>query len=246
MTSRYLNKLLLHWERVEGEPYFASIPAIRSLKELNFPSNVTFFVGENGTGKSTLLEAIAVEYGFNPEGGSRNFNFTTRDSHSDLYRCISFHKGPVRPKDGFFLRAESFYNLASQVDEYASVPARGNFYQNYGGKSLHQQSHGESFFSLLKNRFWGNGLYLLDEPESALSPQRQLAVLALLYHLGQEGSQLIIATHSPILLGLPEAAIYSFDGEAVHPVSYEETESYQVTKMFLTRREQMLEELLRQ
>ena len=118
MTSRYLNKLLLHWERVEGEPYFASIPAIRSLKELNFPSNVTFFVGENGTGKSTLLEAIAVEYGFNPEGGSRNFNFTTRDSHSDLYRCISFHKGPVRPKDGFFLRAESFYNLRPRQGQF--------------------------------------------------------------------------------------------------------------------------------
>ena len=150
----------------------------------------------------------------------------------------------MRPKDGFFLRAESFYNLASQVDEYASVPAGGNFYQNYGGKSLHQQSHGESFFSLLKSRFWGNGFYLLDEPESALSPQRQLAVLALLYQLGQEGSQLIIATHSPILLGLPGAAIYSFDGEAVHPVSYEDTESYQVTKMFLTHREQMLGELL--
>ena len=242
MEKRYLQKLTIRWEKIQGEPYFSQIPAIRSLRELNFSSPVTFFVGENGTGKSTLLEAIAVEYGFNPEGGSRNFQFSTQDSHSSLHQLLSFQRGPIRPKDGFFLRAESFYNLATQVDSYAH--GEKGYYSYYGGKSLHQQSHGESFFSLLKNRFWGQGLYLLDEPESALSPQRQLAVLSLLYDLAREDSQLIIATHSPILLALPGAVIYSFDEGKVKPISYEETQAYEITHLFLTRREQMLAQLL--
>ena len=223
----------------EEESYICSIPAISYLKQvdsLTFHSPVTFFVGENGTGKSTLLEAIAVSMGFNAEGGSRDFSFSTKETHSELYEWITTIK-TVSPKDGFFLRAESFYNIASYLDENSEL-------KRYGNVSFHEQSHGEAFLSLITNRFEGNGLYLLDEPESALSPLRLMSLLAEIDRLVKEDSQFIIATHSPILLAFPQAEIYECSDSGIRKVMYRETESYQLTKQFLDNPEGMLHYLL--
>ncbi len=225
------------------ERYLSDLPAVAALKTLEFHSPATFFVGENGAGKSTLLEAVAASYGLNPEGGSRNFAFSTRSTHSCLSQYLTLSKGPGRPKDSFFLRAESFYNVATEVERLDKAAPGPSLFDSYGGKSLHRQSHGESFLSLVLNRFWGGGLYLLDEPEAALSPARQLTLLAKLGRLAQEGSQLIIATHSPILMALPGAEILLFDEKGIRPVPYRETEHYQLTRMFLERPERMLQEL---
>ena len=214
-------------------PY--SVPAIRYLKELRFDSPVTFFVGENGSGKSTLLEGIAVAFGLNPEGGTKHERFTTQSTHSDLFRALILTKSRDAPTDSYFLRAESFYNVASAIDP--------RDVDQYGGRSLHAQSHGESFLSLVLQRLRGNGLYLFDEPEAALSPARQLALLAAMQRLVKRNSQFIIATHSPILLGYPGATIYLFAETALKRIPYLETEHYQVTKAFLDRPERMLKEL---
>lgn len=226
----------------EEDNYLNSIPAISQLDKLVLTQPVTFLVGENGSGKSTLLEAIAVAFGFNPEGGSRNFNFSTADTHSGLYRYLTLHKGPYRPKDGFFLRAESFYNTASEVERLSqnSLLPPDTFFQSYGGKSLHHQSHGESFLALVHSRFWGQGLYLLDEPEAALSPARQLTLLAEIHRLVQKGSQFLIATHSPILMAYPQGQILLLGQGPIHPVEYRETEHYQITKNFLDDPQRML------
>lgn len=226
----------------EEDNYLNSIPAISQLDKLVLTQPVTFLVGENGSGKSTLLEAIAVAFGFNPEGGSRNFNFSTADTHSGLYRYLTLHKGPYRPKDGFFLRAESFYNTASEVERLSrnSLLPPDIFFQSYGGKSLHHQSHGESFLALVHSRFWGQGLYLLDEPEAALSPARQLTLLAEIHRLVQKGSQFLIATHSPILMAYPQGQILLLGQGPIHPVEYRETEHYQITKNFLDDPQRML------
>jgi len=212
------------------------IPAIKNLRHLKFHPKVTFFVGENGSGKSTLLEAIAVKYGFNAEGGSKNLKFATEETHSALSEYIRLERNAY-PTDGFFLRAESFYNVATQIDHLGV-----NF--GYGKKSLHAQSHGEAFLSLLCNRLQGDGLYIFDEPEAALSPQRQLSVLTLIHRLVYHNSQLIIATHSPILLAYPDASIYQFSENGISPIDYTDTENYQVTKNFLNRHEKMTEILL--
>lgn len=233
-------RLKPHSDDVLG--YTAAIPAIRNLKRLELKSPVTFFVGENGSGKSTLLEAIAVAFGFNPEGGTQNFHFATSETHSPLYRFLTLEKGIRRPKDGFFLRAESFYNVASEVDRLEEVD-RG-LLRSYGGKSLHGQSHGESFLSLALNRFGGKGLYLLDEPEAALSPQNQLTLLSRIHQLVQLNSQFIIATHSPILMACPEAEIYAISAEGAVSTEYEQTEHYQITKSFLENPKRMLRYLL--
>jgi predicted ATPase len=209
--------------------YVASLPAVQYLsraKRLGFGQDVTFFAGENGTGKSTLLEAIAVCAGFNAEGGSKNFNFSTRQTVSGLHRCITLSKR-AHEKDGFFLRAESFYNTASQIDELGLNLA------GYGGRSLHEQSHGESFLALVRNRFRGNGLYLLDEPESALSPLSQFALLAEMNRLVCSNSQFIVATHSPILLAFPNAVIYQMTDGGIEAVEYESCAHYRLTKQFL-------------
>ena len=242
--SLFVNGLTIDWNQIDPDSYLHEIEALHGIHSLSFEKPVTFFVGENGTGKSTLLEAIASAYGMNPEGGSRDFRFSTRDTHSALYEGMVLKKGYRRPKDNFFLRAESFYNVATQVEEYRDGDNPEIYYRRYGGRSLHEQSHGESFLALMQNRFQGQGFYLLDEPEAALSPQRQLSLLICIHRLAEAGSQFLIATHSPILLGLPKAAILSFDEGTLHPVEYEETESYQVTEMFLNHREYLLERLL--
>ena len=227
------------FERREGwddDAYPFNLPAVRTLHSLEFHPNVTFLVGENGSGKSTLIEALAVAWGFKAEGGGREHQFGTRDSHSSLHRFVRPVKSPLRLQDGFFLRAESFFTTASYLE---SVGGR-----RYGAKSLHEQSHGESFFALFENRFIGDGLYILDEPEAALSPSRQLSFLAKMHELVLARSQLIIATHSPIILGYPNAWIYQVSEHGVDRIEYEDTDHYQVTRNFLTRREMMLDVLL--
>lgn len=218
--------------------YPFNIPSIEKLTNLKFHPNVTFIIGENGSGKSTLLEAIATLYGFNPEGGSRNFNFTTKATHSTLHQHMKLIKGVKQPKDGFFLRAESFYNVATKVDELGS-----DLYASYGGISLHGQSHGESFMSLVMERFRGNGVYILDEPEAALSPTRQLALITRMHQLIQEKSQFIIATHSPIIMAYPNCKIYDVDA-GYREVKYDETDHYQITKDFLNNPSKFIDLLL--
>jgi predicted ATPase len=234
----FLNAVRLEREMVKSfDEYPFSVPAIRHLERLDFHPAVTFFIGENGSGKSTLLEAIAVKLGFNAEGGGKNFNFTTRETHSHLHEFIRLERGIGHATDNFFLRAESFYNLASEIDNL-------EVQYGYGKKSLHAQSHGEAFLALLTNRLQGDGIYLFDEPEAALSPQRQLSVLTLLHRLVYHQSQIIIATHSPILLAYPNARIYQFAADGIAEVKYTDTEHYQVTRDFLNRHERMLEILL--
>ena len=243
-SDLFLNGFSLCWAEIEEDSYLHRVEALKEVESMDFHRPVTFFAGENGTGKSTLLEAVASTWGLNPEGGSRNFRYSTRDTHSALYRGMRLRKGWRQPEDHFFLRAESFYNVATQVEEYRAGDDPSVYYRQYGGRSLHEQSHGESFLALVQNRFRGKGFYLLDEPEAALSPQRQLTLLICLHRLAREGSQFLIASHSPILLGMPEAEILSFDEGRISPVSYEETQSYQVTEMFLNHREYLLERLL--
>lgn len=222
--------------------YAAQLPAIKSLMRLELHPHVTFFIGENGSGKSTLLEAIAVADGFNAEGGTRNFNFASRESHADLYKWIRPGRSPRgrRRSDGFFLRAESFYNVASEIEKLGLV----NPNSPYGATSYHAQSHGESFIDLMTNRLRGDGLYLFDEPEAALSPQRQLAFLVAMHELVERESQFIIATHSPIIMAYPNAWIYEFGPDGIKRVEYRDTEHYRVTHAFLNRPEQTLRQLL--
>jgi predicted ATPase len=229
------------------DEYPFNIPALRDFHELDFEQPVTFFIGENGSGKSTLLEAIAVASGLNAEGGSRNFNFATRASHSDLKDYLRLTRSPRRARDSFFLRAESYFNVATQIENLDENPLDGPpIIGAYGGRSLHEQSHGESFFALFMNRFGGDGFYILDEPEAALSPTRQLAFLSRLHELVGEGSQFLIATHSPILMAYPQAAIYLLADAAPSLIPYRETEHYRVTRNFLTHTGQMLDILLRE
>ena len=220
--------------------YAGKIPAVRFLHEtggMKFEKPVTFLVGENGTGKSTLLEAIAVAMGFPPEGGPKEFTFSTRDTHSELSGYLKLIR-TIPPEDGFFLRAESLYNAASYLDDSGSLLTR------YGGRSLHGQSHGESFLAIVTNRFEGNGLYLLDEPEAALSPQRQLSLLAAVHELVKKNAQFIIATHSPILMSYPDGEIKELSERGIQTVPYRETDHYRLTRDFLNGPERMLRLLL--
>ncbi|MBO7708837.1 MAG: AAA family ATPase [Lachnospiraceae bacterium] len=237
LNSQLIGSVIIDWDKIDPDSYLQDIPAISGVESIAFTHAVTFLVGENGSGKSTLLEAIAIAYGFNPEGGTRNYSFSTYDSHSELCNALRLSRGIRHADHGYFLRAESFYNVATKEEEYSRGP---------GGKPqhFHERSHGESFLALVQSSFRANGLYLLDEPEAALSPQRQLTLLLEIDRCAKEGSQFIIATHSPILLGLPGAEILSFDQGPVHPCTYEETDSYQVTSMFLSSREQLLRQLL--
>lgn len=232
---------------LEKTSYLNALPVVQYLQnhdKLELSTPVTFFVGENGTGKSTLLEAIAVAAGFNAEGGSRNFNFATQQTHSELYKHIVLSKYGT-PKDGFFLRAESFYNVATNIDEIDREPSFGpKLIDSYGGVSLHHQSHGESFLSVVLNRFGGNGLYILDEPEAALSPMRLLTLLAAICQLVERNSQFIISTHSPILMACPSAQIYQLGENGIEKIAYKQTEHYQFTRRFLEDPERILQYLL--
>ncbi|MBP3218021.1 MAG: AAA family ATPase, partial [Lachnospiraceae bacterium] len=190
MDSQLINGVLIDWDKIGTDSYLRNIDAISSISQISFKHSVTFFVGENGSGKSTLLEAIAIACGFNPEGGTRNYNFSTYDSHSELCSALRLSRGVRRAGYGYFLRAESFYNVATKEEEYSRGP---------GGRPqhFHEKSHGESFLALAQNSFRANELYLLDEPEAALSPQRQLTLLMEIDRCVKEGSQFIIVTHSP-------------------------------------------------
>lgn len=236
MNNQFIQKILIDWDKIGRNSYLRQIDAIKNLSELEFTSSITFFVGENGSGKSTLLEAIAVAYGFNPEGGTKNYNFSTYDSHSELCDAIRIAKGFRKAKAGYFLRAESFYNAATKEEEYSDIA--------HPSKKYHEKSHGESFLALAQNHLRPNGVYIFDEPEAALSPQRQLTLLMEIAECAKNGSQFIIVTHSPILLGIPDAQIFTFDDGMIHPCEYEETDSYQITEMFINNRKLLLKRLL--
>ncbi|MBU3215797.1 AAA family ATPase [Clostridium estertheticum] len=241
--NQYLRRLELKRESVGSfSNYPFCLPTIKNLSSLDFHPKVTFIVGENGSGKSTILEAIAIACGFNPEGGTNNFNFSSMNTHSELYKYIKLVKGVKKPENGFFLRAESFYNLASNIDE---IDREGGprLVSSYGGQSLHKQSHGESFFAVFMNRFGSNGLYILDEPEAALSPSRQMSMITRIHELVNMGSQFIISTHSPIIMAYPESTIYEIK-DKMEVVRYEETENYQITKNFINNRDKMLRILI--
>lgn len=242
ISSQYASHVSLNRDAVASfEQYPFCLPAVRSLGTLELHPKVTFLVGENGSGKSTLLEAIAVSLGFNAEGGTRNFRFGTRSSHSVLHEFIRVAKGFRRPKDGFFLRAESFFNVATEIENLDAAPSFSPpVIDSYGGRSLHEQSHGESFLALMMHRFGGHGLYLLDEPEAAISPQRQLSVLSRIHDLVNDDSQFIIATHSPILMAYPASWIYTCSSSGLSRIDYYDTEHYQVTHDFLSNPERML------
>ena len=236
MNEQFIQRISIVWDKIEPSSYLRKIDAINKIEELAFEKPITFFVGENGSGKSTLLEALAVAYGFNPEGGTKNYSFSTYDSHSQLHEAIRVSKGFRKAKWGYFLRAESFYNVATKEEEYSDIA--------HPSEKYHEKSHGESFLALAQNQLRPNGLYLFDEPEAALSPQRQLTLLMEIFSCAKQGSQFIIVTHSPILLGIPDAQIISFDDGIVHNCEYEDTESYKVTEMFINNREILLGRLL--
>ncbi|MBE5801751.1 MAG: ABC transporter ATP-binding protein [Clostridiales bacterium] len=245
--SLYVRQISIPGE-IPREEYISRLPVVQHLRQnpLALTSPVTFFVGENGVGKSTLIEALAVSLGFNPEGGTRNFRFSTKASHSSLWEYLRLGKG-LRPRDGFFLRAESFYNVATNIDQLDQEPSFGALViDSYGGVSLHDQSHGESFMALVENRFGGDGLYILDEPEAALSPMRVMRLMCLIHQLTKCRSQFIISTHSPILMALPGAEIWQIAAGGMERVSYRDTEHYQLTKLFFDDPERMIHHLLRQ
>jgi len=244
----YLREIGLKREKIaDFNQYPFVIPAVRKLEILTFHPDVTFLVGENGIGKSTLLEAIAVALGFNPEGGSKNFRFNTRASHAELFRYLKIVRSFRRPRDGYFLRAESFFNVATEIerlDEGPNASSDDSIIKAYGGLSLHEQSHGESFWSLVLHRFRGHGLYILDEPEAALSPKRQLLMLRRIHELVEKESQFIISTHSPLLLAYPRAKIVALDERGFRETGYEQTDPYRITREFLNEPRKMLDRLL--
>jgi predicted ATPase len=238
VTDPFVRSVVLKRDEVEDfDRYPFSIPAIRQLSELELDPAVTLFAGENGSGKSTLVEGIAIAAGFNPEGGSKHMTVSTRASHSSLHEHLRLVRGTRSAKTGYFLRAESFFNIATSIEDNLTAMA------SHGGVSLHEQSHGESFISLITNRFGSNGLYLLDEPEAALSLRGNLALMRRMHDLVREGSQFVVSTHSPILLGYPNARIYVLSEAGLTETSYEDTEQYELSRSFLDDRERFLHHL---
>lgn len=237
MNHGFVRGVRLERDRVpDFEAYPFSIPAVRTMETLEPSPHVTFFIGENGSGKSTLIEALAIVLGLNPEGGSQNFAFAARPSESELHRYLTPIRSRRRPRRRFFLRAESLFNVATEVE--------GRGLLGYGWEALHERSHGEAFLWLLRERFLPNGLYLLDEPESALSPQRQLSMIRRMSQLVAGGAQMIIATHSPILMAYPGALLYQLDEDGMRPVRYEDTEHFRITRDFLDEPARFLRHLL--
>ena len=244
--ANFISEVSLKGDLPRGS-YLKTVPAVRHLmrEPLKLGRAVTVFAGENGSGKSTLIEGIAVAFGFNPEGGSLNYCFETEPTHSELYEYLKLSKG-LRPRDGFFLRAESFYNAVSYIDRLDEIPAPApKLAESYGGRSLRKMSHGEAFLRLVQNRFSGRGLYILDEPEAALSPMRCMTLLREICLLSGEGSQFIIATHSPILMALPGAEVLKITGSGIFVTDRHRTEHCAVMREFLNRPEKMLGELLK-
>ena len=247
ISTQYISHVELKREKVPSfDKYPFSLSAVKHLSKLEMHPAVTFIVGENGAGKSTLLEAIATAWGFNPEGGSKNFCFNTRTSHSQLHKYIRLIKGVNQPRDGYFLRAESFFNVATNIEKMddESCGLGKPIADSYGSRPLHEQSHGESFLSLFTERLSGNGLYIMDEPEAALSPGRQMSVLSRIHSLVKKKSQFIIATHSPVIMAYPNSIIYQLSGEGMKVVKFTETENYTVTKNFVNNHNRMLNILL--
>ncbi len=233
----FIESVFLDRSRIYDPKHYAfNLPSLRNFSKLDLNPRVTFFVGENGSGKSTLLEAIAIANGLNPDGGSRNMEFATRESHSEFHKALKVRRYHALVPDAWFMRAESLFNVATEIENLGVQ-------NSYGSRSLHEQSHGEAFMSLVESRF-SQGLYFLDEPEAALSPQRQLEFLVLLNSLVLQDSQLVIATHSPIIMSYPQATIYSFSEKGIFPVAYEDTEHFRVTRNFLDNPARMLKHLL--
>lgn len=231
----FMDKIRFTGELPAGS-YLNGIPAVRWLrdnKELCFDSPVTILCGENGAGKSTLIEAIAIKCGFNPEGGTKNYCFSTSDTHSPLHAALTVSR-LARERDGYFLRAESFYNASTYLEELDKIKCPlPPVLDSYGGASLHTRSHGEAFMALMENRFGGNGLYILDEPEAALSPMRILRMLVRIHELVESSSQFIISTHSPIVMAYPGAVIYELSQKGIEKTHWRATEHYAVTKWVL-------------
>ncbi len=233
----FIESVILDRTRISSPEHYAfNLPSLRKFSQLDLHPQVTFFVGENGSGKSTLLEAIAIANGLNAEGGSRNMMFATRESHSELHKALKLRRYHALVPDAWFMRAESLFNVATEIENLGAE-------NSYGNKSLHEQSHGEAFMTLVESRF-SQGLYFLDEPEAALSPQRQLEFLVLLHTIVGQDSQLVIATHSPIIMSYPNAKIFFFSEDGIHPIAYQDTEHFRVTRAFLDAPERMLKHLL--
>lgn len=243
MNDALVRSVVVKRDGLDASAYPFSIPALHDLTELELDPRVTFLVGDNGSGKSTLVEAIAIAAKLNPEGGSRFMRLATHDSQSTLHRRMRLVKGTRRIRDGYFLRAESFFNVATRLEEMTKEPGGAGALVPYGGKSLHAQSHGESFISLITNRFGGDSFFVLDEPEAALSLRGVLALMRRMHDLVAEGSQFVISTHSPVLLGYPGATIYSLSDAGIAKVRYEESEVFELTRSFLDDRDQFLRHL---
>ena len=244
--TKYIKSLRIKEGDLPRQSFPLQLSAFKHLDELIFHPNVTYIVGENGMGKSTLLEGIATAIGFNAEGGSMNFNFSSYDSHSNLNEYIRVAKGVNRPKDHFFFRAETYYNVATNIEELDSEPESGpKIIDGFGGQSLHEQSHGESFFAAFLHRFRGRGLYIMDEPEAALSPVRQLSMLSRIHELVEQDSQFIISTHSPLLMAYPNAKLLELSEQGMSELKVEDTEHYQIMKQFLEDKERLLHHLFR-
>jgi len=226
MENLFINSIRLERENIDFSKYPFNIECLKNFEELTLDNPVTFFYGENGVGKSTLVEGIAIALGLNPEGGSNNMQFSNYDDYSELYKYLRISKFGV-PKTKFFLRAESFFNVATDISNNGDL-----IYTTYGGEDLHSCSHGESFLKLVEHRFWNKGLYILDEPEAALSPQRQLTLLSYIHDLAKDGSQFIIATHSPILLAYQYGKIIDMNNN-LEEIKYEDTEVYKLYKDFI-------------